>query len=169
LLSKIKWAIRLTTADNKTAQSSDLYFTPATLTKAQDGSTSIKFVIASATGTSIIHTYTLHPNSYALDWDIELVGANQLLTAGVLNFKWLSETNQLERTAEYERQMSNICFSEGNEFDYISANNEKTFEKPVQWVSVVQQFFNTTLIAKNGFNSGAVNWSRYTDSTSKSC
>ncbi len=155
------------TADNKTAQSSDLYFTPATLTKAQDGSTSIKFVIASAIGTSIIHTYTLHPNSYALDWDIELVGANQLLTAGVLNFKWLSETNQLERTAEYERQMSNICFSEGNEFDYISANNEKTFEKPVQWVSVVQQFFNTTLIAKNGFNSGAVNWSRYTDSSKK--
>jgi YidC/Oxa1 family membrane protein insertase len=155
------------TADNKTAQSSDLYFTPATLTKAQDGSTSIKFVIASATGTSIIHTYTLRPNSYALDWDIELVGANQLLTAGVLNFKWLSETNQLERTAEYERQMSNICFSEGNEFDYISANNEKTFEKPVQWVSVVQQFFNTTLIAKNGFNSGAVNWSRYTDSSKK--
>jgi YidC/Oxa1 family membrane protein insertase len=155
------------TADNKTAQSSDLYFMPATLTKAQDGSSSIKFVLASATGTSIIHTYTLHPNSYALDWDIELVGAGQLLTAGVLNFKWVSETNQLERTAEYERQMSNICFSEGNEFDYISANNEKTFEKPVQWVSVVQQFFNTTLIAKNGFNSGAVNWSRYTDSSKK--
>jgi YidC/Oxa1 family membrane protein insertase len=34
-------------------------------------------------------------------------------------------------------------------------------------VSVVQQFFNTTVIAKNGFNSGAVNWSRYTDSSNK--
>ena len=167
LVQQNQMGYAVNTADNKTAQSSDLYFTPATLTKAQDGSSSIKFIIASATGTSIIHTYTLQPNSYALDWDIELVGANQLLTAGVLNFKWLSETNQLERTAEYERQMSNICFSEGNEFDYISANNEKTFEKPVQWVSVVQQFFNTTLIAKNSFNSGAVNWSRYTDSSSK--
>jgi YidC/Oxa1 family membrane protein insertase len=155
------------TADNKSALTSELYFTPSAITKTSDGSSSIKFVIASATGTSIIHTYALHPNSYALDWDIELVGANQLLTAGVLNFKWLSETSQLERTAEYERQMSNICFSEGNEFDYISANNEKTFEKPVQWVSVVQQFFNTTLIAKNSFNSGAVNWSRYTDSSKK--
>ncbi len=155
------------TADNKTALTSELYFTPSAITSSSDGSSSIRFVIASATGTSIIHTYTLHPNSYAIDWDIELVGANQLLTAGVLNFKWLSETSQLERTAEYERQMSNICFSEGNEFDYISANNEKTFEKPVQWVSVVQQFFNTTLIAKSSFNSGAVNWSRYTDSSKK--
>jgi YidC/Oxa1 family membrane protein insertase len=167
LVQQNQMGYTVNTADNKTAQSSDLYFTPSALTKAQDGSSSIKFVIASATGTSIIHTYTLRPNSYTLDWDIELVGSNKLLTAGVLNFKWLSETNQLERTAEYERQMSNICFSEGNEFDYISANNQKTFEKPVQWVSVVQQFFNTTLIAKNGFNSGAVNWSRYTDSSSK--
>jgi YidC/Oxa1 family membrane protein insertase len=52
--------------------------------------------------------------------------------------------------------MSNICFSEGNEFDYISAKNERKFEKPVQWVSVVQQFFNSTLIAKNSFNGGQV-------------
>jgi len=167
LVQQNQMGYSVNTADNKTALSSDLYFTPSAITTTSDGSSSIKFVIASATGTSIIHTYTLRPNSYALDWDIELVGANQLLTAGVLNFKWLSETTQLERTAEYERQMSNICFSEGNEFDYISANNEKTFEKPVQWVSVVQQFFNTTLIAKNGFNAGAVNWSRYTDSSNK--
>ena len=69
------------TADNKSALTSELYFTPSAITKTSDGSSSIKFVIASATGTSIIHTYTLHPNSYALDWDIELVGANQLLTA----------------------------------------------------------------------------------------
>jgi YidC/Oxa1 family membrane protein insertase len=167
LVQQNQMGYSVNTADNKTALSSDLYFTPSAITTTSDGSSSIKFVIASATGTSIIHTYTLRPNSYALDWDIELVGANQLLTAGVLNFKWLSETTQLERTAEYERQMSNICFSEGNEFDYISANNEKTFEKPVQWVSVVQQFFNTTLIAKNGFNAGAVNWSRYIDSSNK--
>jgi len=67
----------------------------------------------------------------------------------------------------YERQMSNICFSEGNEFDYISSKTERKFEKPVQWLSVVQQFFNTTLIAKNSFTAGAVNWSRKTDSSTE--
>jgi YidC/Oxa1 family membrane protein insertase len=155
------------TADNKTAQSSDLYFSPAATVRAPDGSISVKFVLASAEGQSVAHIYTIHPGAYAIDWNIELVGANKLLTAGVLNFKWFAQTSQLERTAEYERQMSNICFSEGNEFDYISAKNDKTFEKPVQWVSVVQQFFNTTIIAKNGFASGAINWSRYTDSSTK--
>jgi YidC/Oxa1 family membrane protein insertase len=153
------------TADNKTAQTSELYFTPSAPVTAADGSVSVKFVLSSNVGQSIVHTYTLRPGAYAVDWNIELVGANKLLTGGMLNFKWLAQTSQLERTAAYERQMSNICFSEGNEFDYISSNTEKTFEKPVQWIGVVQQFFNTTVIAKEGFSAGAVHWSRFTDSS----
>jgi len=74
---------------------------------------------------------------------------------------------QVEKSVDYERRMSNVCFSEDNDFDYISSHTDHTFEKPVQWVSAVQQFFNTTLIAKSSFNSGAVHWTRGTD-TSKS-
>ncbi|RYY99142.1 MAG: membrane protein insertase YidC, partial [Chitinophagaceae bacterium] len=33
-----------------------------------------------------------------------------------------------------------------------------TFEKPVNWVAVKQQFFNQTLLAKNNFASGSVQW-----------
>ena len=155
------------TADNKTALTSELYFTPSAPVTAADGSVSVKFILASAAGQSVAHIYTVHPGAYAVDWHIEFVGANKLLTGGMLNFKWLAQTSQLERTAAYERQMSNICFSEGNIFDYISSNTDKTFEKPVQWVSVVQQFFNTTVIAKDGFSAGAVHWSRFTDSSNK--
>jgi YidC/Oxa1 family membrane protein insertase len=61
--------------------------------------------------------------------------------------------------------MSDVCFSEGNDFDYISSHTDHTFEKPVQWVSSVQQFFNTAIIAKNNFNSGVVHWTRKADST----
>jgi YidC/Oxa1 family membrane protein insertase len=46
------------------------------------------------------------------------------------------------------------------------AKTERTFEKPVQWLSVSQQFFNTTLIAKGGFNSGAVHLVKGTADTS---
>jgi YidC/Oxa1 family membrane protein insertase len=93
-------------------------------------------------------------------------GADQLLTNGALNFNWTVSTTQMERTAVYERQVSNICFSEDNSFDYISSKTEHKFEKPVQWVSVVQQFFNSTFIAPNGFSSGDVTWARKTDSSS---
>jgi len=61
--------------------------------------------------------------------------------------------------------MSNICFSEGGAFDYISSKTTKAFEKPIQWVGLVQQFFSTTLIAKEGFATGNLNWQRKTDSS----
>ena len=90
-------------------------------------------------------------------------GADKLLSNGNLNFQWNWQTLQNEKSNLYEKQMSNICFSEDNQFDYISRNKEHTFEKPAQWVAVVQQFFNTTLIAKNNFASGGVKWERSLD------
>ena len=75
---------------------------------------------------------------------------------------------QHERSAVYEKQqMSNICFLENNEFDYIMTKTEHKFEKSTQWMSVVQQFFNTTLIAKNNFTTGNVTWARSTSDSSK--
>lgn len=63
--------------------------------------------------------------------------------------------------------MSNICFYEGDDFDYISSKTQHKFEKPTNWMSVVQQFFNTTLVAKNNFTGGDVNWQRSTVDSAK--
>src|SRR5204863_10113857 len=71
----------------------------------------------------------------------------------------------VEASVDYERSMSDVCFSEGNEYDYISAHTDHTFEKPVQGISAVQQFFNTTVIAKNNFNNGRLLWTRSVDSS----
>ncbi len=153
------------TAANQSAQSSDLYFTAAAPVTNADGSQAVNFTLSAANGQSITHQYVLRKDAYMIDWNIVMTGADKLLNQGTLNLQWRTATFQQERTAVYERQMSNICFSEGNDFDYISAKNERKFEKPVQWLSVVQQFFNTTLVAKNGFNGGQVKWERKTDSS----
>jgi len=136
------------TGVNQSAQSAELFFTANPVVKNADGSQLIKFVIQSAGGEGIVHEYIVKNGEYAIDWNIGLTGADRLLSQGQLNMQWHAVTEQHERTAVYERQMSNVCFSEGNDFDYISAKNERKFEKPVQWLSFVQQFFNTTLIAK---------------------
>lgn len=118
-----------------------------------------------ANGQTIVHSFTVKPDSYKIDWNLAMNGANQLLTNSSLNLSWHVATEQMERTATYERQVSNICFSEDKEFDYISSKTDHIFEKSVQWVSVVQQFFNNTLIAGNSFNSGNIKWARAIDST----
>jgi len=155
----------INTSANQSSLSSNLFFTASAITKNTDGSQAINFSLAAANGENIVHQYIIKPNEYMMDWNVSLTGADKLLSQGALNIQWKTSTFQNEKTATYERQMSNICFSEGDNFDYISAKNERKFEKPVQWLSVVQQFFNTTLIAKNSFTGGQIQWARKTDSS----
>jgi len=156
----------INTSQNQSAASSSLYFTPQLVTTDAAGAQSASFAISSAAGQTITHQFTLAKNAYQVNWNIAIQGAGQLLSNGTLNLNWQGASVQQEGTADYERQMSNICFSEGDQFDYISAKNEWTFSKPIQWVGMVQQFFNVTLITDKPFKSGHINWQRKTDSTS---
>ena len=156
----------INTGNNNTAPVSGLYFTGSVPTKNADGSQSINYTINAANGQTITHQYNIKKDNYLIDWNVNMTGADKLLSNGNLNMVWNWQTKQAEKTALYERQMSNICFSEGGDFDYISQKKEHKFEKPAQWVSMVQQFFNTTLIAKNNFNAGQINWERTLDTDS---
>jgi YidC/Oxa1 family membrane protein insertase len=153
------------TSANQATSTTNLFFTASQPIVNADKSQTINFSLGAANGESIIHQYILRDDAYMIDWNVMMTGADKLLSQGLMNMQWRAETFQQERTAAYERQMSNICFSEGNGFDYISAKSERKFEKPVQWLSVVQQFFNSTLVAKNSFTGGQVNWMRKTDSS----
>ncbi len=155
----------INTGQNNASAVSDINFSASQPIKNADGTQIINFSLQNSTQGGIIHQYIIKPNSYLIDWNIQLNGAAALLSNNTLNFHFLSEPMQVEKSVDYERRMSDVCFSEGNDFDYISSHTEHTFQKPVQWISSVQQFFNTALIAKNNFNGGVVHWARKTDSS----
>ncbi len=160
-----KLGYSINTSNSTTATTNELFFT-ANAVENKSGTQVISYSLSDSSSKPVTHTFTLKPNSYMIDWEIALQNTNQLLTNNQLNFVWNSSTTQHEKSADYERQqMSNICFYENNEFDYISRNTEHKFEKPTNWLAVVQQFFNTTLVAKNNFNSGNVSWQRSTVDT----
>jgi YidC/Oxa1 family membrane protein insertase len=152
--------------NNQTVQIKQVVFqTVNVLPVGNDGVKKVDFIYTAANGKKVKHQFSLSPNKYNIDWNLQLDGTDQLLTNGVMNFTWDAHSYQQERTSEYERQISNVCFAEGNEFDYISAKTNWTFEKPIQWVGLVQQFFSTTIFAKQGFASGKIDWQRKTDSS----
>ncbi len=155
----------INTGTNHAASTTEMNFTASQPVKNADGSQTIQFTLEDSSNAGITHQYIIKPNSYLIDWNIQLNSAAGLLTNNTMNFHFVSEPMQVEKSVDYERRMSNVCFSEGNEFDYISSKTDHTFEKPVQWVSAVQQFFNSTLIAKNNFNNGKVLWTRKADSS----
>jgi len=152
---KISYAIN--TGQGQSAQVGELFFSPGTVTKNADNSQTVTFQLPVAGG-NIIHSYTVRPNNYMIDWNVQMNGADKLLTQGAFNLTWQAEPMQYEKDVLYERQHTNICFYEDDDFDYIMSKNSKQFEKPVMWVSVAQQFFNVTLINKNNFTSGDVSW-----------
>ena len=159
-------AYMVNTAANNATSSNELFFIASDIVKSSDGSQTIKFSLKDATGETIEHEYIIKPNEYLIDWNINMNGADKLLSGAVLNVEWRSQLKQIERSSQYERLQSNICFSEGNSFDYISVKNQRKFEKPVQWLAMSRQFFNVALINKrSSFDNGIVNWARSVDSS----
>ena len=160
---KISYSVN--SGQGQSAQIGELFFAPGTVTKNADNSQTVSFQLP-VNGGTVIHQYTIRPNNYLVDWNVQMNGADRLLTQGAFNLTWQSEPVKHEKDVVYERQHTNICFYEDGEFDYIMSKTSKKFEKPVQWVSIAQQFFNITLINKSSFNSGDVSWVKETDTTS---
>ncbi|MHA4812094.1 membrane protein insertase YidC [Flavitalea flava] len=146
----------INTAPNQSAQIADLYFRDGELIKNADGSQTVTFRLPTPEGTTLVHQYTLRPNEYRVDWDIAIGNPEKLFSQNNFNLAWQAHVGKVQDNVVNEKRLTSICYYEDNNFDYIQSKTERTFEKPVQWISVSQQFFNTTLIAKNGFNSGSV-------------
>jgi YidC/Oxa1 family membrane protein insertase len=155
------------TAPNQSAQIADLNFTMLPVVAGGDSTLTVTYELNGPNGETLTHEYIVHKDNYAIDWNVRANGVDKLFTQRNLNINWHAEPMQHQKDVEYERQLANICFYEDNEFDYISSNAEKKFEKPAHWLSVTQQFFSTILLSKNNFTSGETHWARETSDTSK--
>lgn len=153
-------------APNKTASVANLFFAPAEKTVTPD-STVVSFALQSAEGQQITHRYVVHPHKYLIDFTISINGVQQVLGANVLNLSWENNAVQQQKDISYERGQSKIGYRYKNDFDSHIApgGGSKEFSGTVNWVAVKQQFFNATLIAKNGFSSGNFIWSSPSDNS----
>ena len=144
----------------------DLYFNAGQVVKNADGSQTIRFVLPTPAGQGLTHTFTLPADGYTLNWNIDISNPGSLFSGNNFNLGWHATTQRVQKNIQDERLRSSICFSEGDQFDYIASKSERSFEKPVQWLSVSQQFFNTTLIARQPFTSGIVRQAKETADSS---
>ncbi|HEY4060254.1 MAG TPA: membrane protein insertase YidC [Puia sp.] len=164
--SDSRFSYTVNTAANQSAQIADLYFHEGQVVRNADGSQTIRFSLPTPAGESLVHEFTLRPNDYLVDWNVSIGNPVQLFTQNNFNLAWHIQLDKTQHNVQYERRLTSVCYIEDNQFDYMLAKTERTFDKPVQWLSVSQQFFNTTLIAKAGFNSGAVHMVKETADSS---
>ncbi len=138
---------------DKLIQTSELYFEAI---PSADGK-GITFKADAGNGRTLEQIYTFNDTTYLLDYNLKMTGFDRFIPANRRNIElvWQNDMHEQEKNITYERQYSKLYFSYTNgDVDYKNTNGEIKFNSKVKWVSCQQQFFNTTLIAKNEFESG---------------
>ncbi len=156
--NKISYAIN--SGINQTTQTADIPFVNSKKIINADKSQSISFVLKDSAGKEIMHQYTLKPESYLVDFNITINGADKLVSQNTVDLLWQTETPQVEKDITYERQQTYICYLENGDYDfeYVGTGDEKKFNNQVEWLAVKQQFFIAALSARNKFTSALVKW-----------
>lgn len=156
--NKISYTIN--TASNQTAQTSDLFFNASSSSQTADGGQSISYILQSNDGQKIEHLFTLPPHEYMLNFYVNLNGADKLVTQNILNITWQAKTPQVEKDNDYEKLQSHVAYVEDGDYDFyaLGTGNDKKLDRPVDWVSLKQQFFATSIVAKNKFQNTEVKW-----------
>lgn len=135
---------------DKMVNTEELYFTAE---KSQDGR-SLAFTLKTTNGAQLVQKYSLTETDYLVDYDLSMQGFDEIIPGRdpVIILNWRNVMQEQEKNVKYERQYSKLYFSEvDGDVDYKNTNGELKFEEEVKWVSCQQQFFNTTLIAKENF------------------
>ncbi|SDG63031.1 membrane protein insertase YidC [Chitinophaga filiformis] len=140
--------------NNTLLNTADLYFTGGNVQQLPDGSQSIAYRLPTSNpGQYLEYVYTLKQDGYAMDFDIHAIGLENVLPAGqkTLSLQWDSQNDKQEKDMQNERLNNQVHYrNTDGKHDYFTLNrtsNEK-LDTRLEWVSVKQQFFNTTFIAR---------------------
>jgi len=159
---------KINSGENKTSDINKVFFNASAVEKKADQSSIISFEANDSNGRKIVHQFILQPNSYLLDFNINVDGVGKMLTNNRIGFNWQNETPIIEKDNNYELTQTHICHSAENkfDFDYIGEGGNKEI-KNANWLCIKQQFFISALIAKEKFSDVKYDWKIPTDTAEK--
>lgn len=135
-------------------RTASLHFSPE-VKALPDGGKQLIMTAEPAAGKKVILTYALPASGYMLSANLRLVGFHQELSAQQsIPLHWSTEVLRSEKDLQNERMYMQVhyLFKDGSH-DYftLSRKPEREEEDPMKWFSVRSHFFNSTLIADEGF------------------
>lgn len=147
------------TKDNKNIYTDNLVFETqeSDASISGEGSKSISFKLKVNDNQYLEHIYTIKGDDYMIDFDLNLVGLNDVLDtrSGELGLNWTVHAPNQEKSLKSQRDATTLFFQyKGDEIDDITPTGDERedYEADIKWVSLKQQFFNTTIIADDYFD-----------------
>ena len=148
-------------SQNRSIITNDLYFTPLEDIDSyviDNDLKTVKLRLYAGEGKYIEYLYTMYPNSYMIDFDINFVGINEVIASNlnVIDLKWSMYLPQLEKGAKNENMYSTIGYKFFNdEVNSMTSRgkdeNKEELNEKLKWVSFQHQFFSSILVAENFF------------------
>lgn len=143
-------------AKNNRVSTQELYFKPSSEGFSVSGQEqkSLSMRLPAGPDQYIEYVYTITGGSYLVDFDINLVGMQNVIerNATTLDLHWRNDLPHQEKSLQNERDNSTIYYRfSDDEVDYISERSDEKEEikTNLQWVAFKQQFFSSVLINKD--------------------
>ena len=145
---------------NRLINTDELYFesseTSVSITGDQDKSVSLK-LFAGSPNKYIEFIYGLKGNDYMIDFDVKLVGLEEVLVKNnnELAFNWNLKAPSKEKVKEPQYAATTVLYKYvDDEVDYISetSDDKQELEASTKWVSFKQQFFSASVFADKSFD-----------------
>ncbi len=154
-------------SDNKSIITNDLFFVPI-----EKNSQSVKMRLYAGETRYIEYVYTLNPESYMVDFDINFVGINEVVSGNlsVMDLKFSLYSPQQEKGAQNEGMYTTMGYKyyqdEVNTLTSRSKDEKREeLNTKLKWVSYQQQFFSTILVADSYFSNAVIEFSTLENST----
>lgn len=144
--------IELKTKDNRTLNTNELFFEPKLTTIGGNQVLSMK--LKAGENQYLEYVYTMKPNDYMLDFDIQSQGLNNVLsTTKPANLDWSLKAFRNEKSVAYENKYAEIYFEhKDGKIDYAGTGNETEDDaEKATFIAYKQHFFSSILLTKTPF------------------
>ncbi|MDA3953505.1 MAG: membrane protein insertase YidC [Bacteroidales bacterium] len=156
-------------SQNKSIITNDLFFVPV-----EQNSQSVKMRLYAGSEKYIEYVYTLNPESYMVDFDINFVGMNEIVASNlsVIDLKFSMYSPQQEKGAQNENMYTTMGYKYyQDEVKTITSRGKddggEELNSKLKWVAFQQQFFSTILVADNYFTNAEIGFTSLEETPDK--
>lgn len=154
--NKFEYLLPIANLPSGGVRTGDLFF------DVQQQGKEVVFRANAGAGSYFEQRYKLQDDGYGIDYDIKLEGLQNVLANNTeeIELIWHDYLDRIEINHNFERRYSTIYFKPADDgVDYCSCTSddiEEINERRIKWISHSNQFFNSTLLAKESFASGVL-------------
>ncbi len=150
--NKFEYIIPSANAPGGVINTGQLYFTP------QIKGNTVVFTAQIGNG-FIEQIYSIGENTYEINYDLKLNGMSENIAGNAesIELNWVNYLDKIEINHNFEKSYTSVYFKETDEtpsYCSCASDSEEKINGNVKWVSHVNQFFNTSLVAQSAFARG---------------